>query len=373
MLRVYRRPGSPYYYFDLSVGGVRKRRSTGATTKAAAEKAAKLAIAEGTTAPSRNGLSLRQALFEHYLPSRRNKASYKNLERAARYLCGDVEGIEGLGGDTPMADLTTSMLTRYRLRRLKQGRSEQTVDHEIKVVSAAYHTVKDEHEVRANLRFPLARPKGKPRFLTEAEEKLLLEDLRPLRPLGGKQQSAYVVAEDAQVLRQRQDNYDLVVMLLDTGCRFGEIARLTWSAVEVDNWAWIHIYRSKVGNEDRLATTARVRSILERRYRAKGTNRYVFSSVDSDGHEVPRTGTHAIRLAMDRIGINSPENVSRFGRRDVRALRDTFATKLRSRGQMSLDRLQKLLGHSSPAMTQKYAHLSVDVASTEAVTILDAM
>ena len=128
-----------------------------------------------------------------------------------------------------------------------------------------------------------------------------------------------------------------------------------------------------MANEDRLATTARVRSILERRYKSKGTNRYVFSSVNAAGDEAARSGTHAIRLAMDRIGINSPENVARFGRRDVRALRDTFATKLRSRGQMSLDRLQKLLGHSSPAMTQKYAHLSVDVASTEAVTILDAM
>ena len=75
---------------------------------------------------------------------------------------------------------------------------------------------------------------------------------------------------------------------------------------------------------------------------------------------------------MNKVGINHPAKVKRFGRRDVRSLRDTFATKLRMAGA-PLDRLQKLLGHASPVMTQKYANLTVNAASTEAVDMLNKL
>ncbi|WEK48886.1 MAG: tyrosine-type recombinase/integrase [Candidatus Kaistia colombiensis] len=56
----------------------------------------------------------------------------------------------------------------------------------------------------------------------------------------------------------------------------------------------------------------------------------------------------------------------------VRGLRDAFASKLRMNG-MALDGIQKLLGHSDPSMTQKYANLTIDKASFDAVDMLNAL
>ena len=179
-----------------------------------------------------------------------------------------------------------------------------------------------------------------------------------------------------------QSNYDLVVMLLDTGCRFGELANMTWDMVDTVHWKFIRIYRTKVARtsnaEGMLAITGRMREILQRRHAERGNNYYVFSGWSDQtaglkgSSDLPITGTRAIRRAMQKVGINHPSKVARFGRRDVRSLRDTFASKLRWHG-MSVDRIQKLLGHTTPTMTQKYANLTVDKASSEAVAILDQL
>ena len=162
-------------------------------------------------------------------------------------------------------------------------------------------------------------------------------------------------------------------MLLDTGARYGEIANLTWDQIDTISWEWLHIYRTKVDNEASLAMTGRVRSILQRRFRERKNSYDVFPGWETTGankNDVPRRYTSVVRKAFNRIGVNAPHKVERFGRRDIRSLRDTFATKLRMKG-MALDRLQTLLGHASPAMTAKYGDLPVDVASKEAVKILD--
>lgn len=376
MTEVYRRPGSPFWYVTMTVNGKRTRVSTKRTKKAEAERVA-LQMRKDALDGDQLGMkdtTLRSALFDYYLPSRQKAASYKHLKRHAETLCGDREGIKGLGADTKLHLLTTLDLEAYRSRRQRDGMSEQTIDHELKCVSAAHQLVKSKFRVNPALEFPLARVKGKARYLTEDEEAALLADLDPARPIQIRRTSTHFAPlADTQV--QRQANYDLVVMLLDTGCRYGELASLTWAMVDTIDWQWVHIYRPKVDNESRLSLTRRMREVLQRRYESRSGSAYVFPGWhrDADAEDLPRVTTAAIRRAMARVGINSPENVARFGRRDVRSLRDTFATKLRTKGGLSLDQLQKLLGHTDPKMTSKYAHLPVEVASATAVSILDQL
>lgn len=383
-VQLYKRPNSPYWYFDLTVNGDRKRTSTKRTVKreaqAVAEEALRRALDKSQLGVKLQQITVKDAIYNHYLAKRRgelNDRRYKDLEYVARKVLGEVEGIKGLRSGIRMDELTHNMLVQYRTGRMGNKAAVRTIDHEMRLLSAAYHMVAGDYQVTPGLKFPIERPKGQPRFLTEDEEASLLAELDPKRPLpmtrNGKPGKSYFLDPTAQAYRQRQDNYDLVVMLLDTGCRYNEIAQLTWDLVDAVDWQWLHIFRWKVGNEGKLAITNRMREVLQRRFKDRRNSHYVFPGwkrdTDQDG---PRQSTLAIRRAMEKIGINHPAKVKRFGRRDVRSLRDTFASKLRMKG-MSLDRLQKLLGHASPEMTQKYANLTVDHASTEAAAILNSL
>ncbi|MDR3474511.1 MAG: site-specific integrase [Devosia sp.] len=378
-MKVIKKAGSPYYYFDMTVGGKRRRISTKRTKKPEAERYAADRLKEALDAEQHGvipEITLRAALFDHYLPYVAKRASHVHLKRYCATLVGDrvtADGtpIKGLGGgDIKFHQITKSMLRTYRVQRLASGMSEQSVDHELKCVRAAYTLIHEDYRVPTRLVVPLARVKGKARYLTEAEEKALLIELDPtvMRVKGG---GVTQIEPLALMAKQRRMNYELAVMLLDTGCRFGEIAKLTWSMVDTDDWAFIRIWRSKVANGARLEQTERVKAVLQRRHAERGNHHLVFASWSLD-RETVRTSTAAIRRAMKTIGINSPQNVAEFGRRDVRSLRDTFATKLRTNG-MALDRIQELLGHSSPAMTQKYAHLAVSRASEEASAMLNRL
>lgn len=380
-IEVYRRDDSRYWYYDLTVAGVRHRHSTRRTKESEAKVVAATALKAHLDREQLGGvpdITLREALFDHYLPSVSRAASYVHLKRYCEYLVGDRPVSKALRGGMKMHEVTTSTLRRYRADRQRAGMSDQSIDHEIKCVSAAYNLIKEDFHVRAGLTFPMARPKGHPRFLLPEEETALLAELDPLmiRVKGGGRQLNRPLARTA---KQRADNHDLVVMLLDTGCRYGEIAHLTWAMVDTRDFAWVHIFREKVQNEGRLSTTTRMQTVLRRRFADRGNSAYVFAGWRRDGQDEPRQTTAAIRRAMARIGINHPAKVARFGRRDVRSLRDTFASKLRKGDRahgipgMALDRLQKLLGHSSPQMTQKYADLAVDPVSDEAVSALNQL
>lgn len=378
MVDLYKRDRSPFWYYDLMVDGKRRRVSTKREKKAQAKAVAEAALKEALDRKQLGGrpeITLREALFDHYLPTRRGEGckSLVNLQRYAEYLCGDRAGIAGLGegGDTKLHTLTDSMLRSYRNQRLAAGMAVQSVDHEIKCVQAAVRMVTKDHLVAVGLAWPIARQKGKARYLTPDEEEALLADLDPARPLPTRGGGATQIAPLARMAKQRADNYDLAVMLLDTGCRFGEIARLTWMMVDTIEWEYVRIWRDKVDNGARLNATARMAAVLKRRYDARRNSPFVFPSW-ADNAKVVRTSTAAIRRAMNRIGLNEPDKVAEFGRRDCRSLRDTFASKLRTNG-MALDRIQELLGHSSPEMTQKYAHLSVSRASQDAVAMLDKL
>lgn len=374
MVDVYRRPNSPFWYFDITVDGRRKRRSTKRTTKAEAEAVAATELTKQLNAAQFGELpelTLREALFDHFLPSRKKLASYVELERHCHTLCGDRKGIDGVadGGSTKFHMVKSTDLQKYRNARVGAGMAERSVNLEIRCLSAAYNMVSEDYRVRTGLRFPTVVPPPKARPLTPDEETALLADLDPERKLTNKG-TAYLNDPLARIRRQRVDNYDLAVLLLDTGARFGEIAGLTWAMVDTTDFATIRLIRTKVQNASILATTERMAAVLRRRRGDRSNSHYVFPGWAEDGEDGRRESTAALRRALNRIGVNSPANVAVYGRRDVRSLRDTFASKLRRAG-VSVDRIQPLLGHSTITMTMKYADLGVDQASREAVGLLN--
>jgi len=88
-------------------------------------------------------------------------------------------------------------------------------------------------------------PKSPLRYLSDDEERRLLAALDPMRQGAGL---SLVADRSPEMQRALQDAYDLVILLLDTGARYSEVANIEWSRIDLAERA-IHLWRSKVQNE----------------------------------------------------------------------------------------------------------------------------
>ncbi len=189
---------------------------------------------------------------------------------------------------------------------------------------------------------------GKTRWLTMEEQTKLLAVLDPNAKYRNK--SEYIA-------KCKQDNYDLTVLLLDTGMRFMEAASMLWTQVDLDK-RHIYVTRSKGGNHTTLTITARLKEIFERR-KSNGSDEIFptkFGKNRSAGWMTPAVK----RAKLSTINGNVTPHV----------LRHTFAATMIQNG-MGLGEVQHLLGHQNIAMTTRYAHFVKQDASDKAAAILD--
>lgn len=170
--------------------------------------------------------------------------------------------------------------------------------------------------------------KDKPiRYLNDAEEQKILQELDPNR------------VTDANHKRARQAARDIFIVMIDAGFRINEASTLKWSEIDFYNGV-IYLYRSKVSNDDFIPMTQRLRGTLENR-RKTVEGEYVFPG-RFGGHKTIRNNK-ALEAAFDRAGL---DDISSHN------LRKTFATRLLSRGAAITD-VQHLLGHSSVKTTER--------------------
>jgi integrase len=254
-----------------------------------------------------------------------------------------------------------SFFSKIKSQGIESGYSPRYVNNMITFWVSVYMKAKRDYYLdipEIDTRGLKMKAEAKTRYLLPGEEDKLLAELDPQRETRGI---------GAHHIAMRQDQYDLVVFLLDTGARYSEIATIPWSAIDVVNFKYINLYRSKVGNEGLLHISDRLREILVRRYDNQDSN-YVFTGRLSD--EARGYATKGIRKAITRAGLNEPHLVKRYGKFTPHSLRHTFASRL-VQGGMSLYAVSKLLGHNSTAMTQRYAHLAPSQVAQEALEIIN--
>jgi integrase len=158
---------------------------------------------------------------------------------------------------------------------------------------------------------------GRIRWLTDDEEKAVLGTL----------------------LRwEKLDHVDAVTVLLDTGLRPSELYRLR--AQDVDQkTGMLTIWQSKNGKPRSVKMTRRVREVFKRR---KGPAPFPFDNMWMR-HTWDRVRTH--------LGYTEDPHFVPY------ICRHTCASRLAQRG-VRLQVIMEWLGHSSTAMTMRYAHLS---------------
>lgn len=179
--------------------------------------------------------------------------------------------------------------------------------------------------VRGIKRYP---EQHRQRFLSEAELARLGEVLREAEA-GGEHPSVV----------------NAIRLLLFTGCRRDEILKLRWSEVDLDHGRLV-LSDSKTGAKSVPLGEAAVR-LLSGLSRRDG-NPFVLPGAKAGRHYV------GLEKAWSKLR-------ARAGLADLRLhdLRHSFASAGAGAGE-SLMMIGALLGHRSPTMTQRYAHLSDD-------------
>jgi integrase len=179
----------------------------------------------------------------------------------------------------------------------------------------------------------VAEPRGRVRFLS--------------RPVDGKDSEL-----DRLLAACRQsvspDLYDLVVLAIWTGCREGELTALKRS--------WIHLSEggftlpaetTKTKRERFVALVGPALEIVEKRLKDGGSD-YLFAVSGSGFSQALAFPRRAWNTALRRAGIAD------FRFHD---LRHTHASYLAMSGATERE-LMESLGHSTPAMASRYAHLA---------------
>ena len=194
------------------------------------------------------------------------------------------------------------------------------------------------------------RESSRERYLTTAELSRLGETLRlaeseglPWKTAAGKPESKHLPGEDQRRTLLSPSVTLAFRLLLFTGCRLREILHLEWQHLDLERGLLL-LPDSKTGRKS-IVLSSLAASLLK---------------------EVPRTGPFVIVGASSerpRSDLKKPWHaVQRHaGLEGVRLhdLRHTFAS-IGAGASLGLPVVGKLLGHSQPATTARYAHLDAD-------------
>jgi integrase len=247
--------------------------------------------------------------------------------------------------DVKASDFDSRELHRYREARLKEGNKDSSIRQHIRVFSSAWRRVDAKIYNVPEISLPkFSVPKQKTDYLSEEDEDRLLSYFNRKPHASGTGDWQFEI-------------HDVVVMLLDTGARYNEIARLEWKQVDLKQKT-LELWREKTDTASYVYMTDRVHRVLQRRAESKMHEQWVFTDWDRTSHRTDNT-TY-LNQTMKAAGVPY----------SVHTLRHTFATKMLKAG-MTLNDVRVLLGHSSIQTTLRYGHLEASDASPKAVAILN--
>ena len=178
------------------------------------------------------------------------------------------------------------------------------------------------------------------------------------KPSEDNRRSRFLSHEEAALLldalqQVSSTTHNMALLSLHCGLRAGEIFSLTWNDIDFRNGT-ILIKDTKSGRNRNAVMTSGVREILEQRSKHK-TSDIVFPS---------RTGTrteevsHTFDRVVTKLGFNA--NIKDRRQKVVfHTLRHTYASWLVMSG-VDLYTVQRLMGHSTISMTERYSHLAPD-------------
>jgi site-specific recombinase XerD len=226
-------------------------------------------------------------------------------------------------GRFTLAEITPKLLVQYKAKRYADGVGPASINRELATMRHAFNlAIKEWEWCRDNpvRRVSMEKERARDRWLTIEEE----ARLRGACPSWLK---------------------ELVCVALHTGMRRGEILALSWEGVDLVRKT-VTVLRSKNGEQRTIPMNQTVGELLKDHSKVRPLKSSRVFCKETHRPVAVRVLDRAFRRAVQEAGI---ENLH------FHDLRHTFATRLVQAG-VDLYKVQRLLGHKSPEMTQRYAH-----------------
>jgi integrase len=321
-MRIYPREGSPFLWFSATVKGRRLRRSTGETTRRAAELAAhRIVAAAGEQAePKPTEWRLRDVIGVYWQDKGRH---LKSEDATFRYF---ERFVAIMGKDTPIMSINERNLVAFaaKLRGTsKRGISAVTINRHFSMLRAAIRY--------ANRVYKATVPSI---------------DWTTIRARENEPRVRYASAPDLAALLEAADQRirPIIVAAVSLGLRKENILNLRWHQVDVRGRT-VTVPRTKGHKPQVLRIAAPLLAALSTLPKERKADARVFNVVN-------------FRRLWVAAKVRADMHDFRF-----HDLRHTFATHALMNGA-SLAELQRALGHSDIKTTMRYAHVEADAVAS---------
>lgn len=246
-----------------------------------------------------------------------------------------------LFGKIPLRDISSLDLQKVKVAINEKGQSAATIKKALVIISCIFNSAKEarvfigENPYNTLKKFRLNNERL--RYLTSEEEEKLLNEVR----------------------RHSQQLYEMSIFSLHMGLRAGEIFNIMGEDVNMET-NQITIRDPKNGSDRFSYMTDEVQRILKTKPLQNGD--YVFKSTKGTKiNEVSDTFAKVVKYLGFNNGVKDAKNRVVF-----HTLRHTYASRLVQKG-VSLYVVQRLMGHKSIRMTERYAHLAPENLASAAI------
>lgn len=331
-----------------------------ATTVSAAREEARILlgkIASGLDPAEEQRVKRRQALtLRNFLDEQYGKWLLVNT-RTGEHIAARIRASFAEHLDRPLHEFNAWIIEKWRSEKMKAGMSASTTNRNITALRGLFSRALEWDLIQAH---PLAKVKALReadaivRWLAEDEEQRLRAALQNRE---ARERAARISANEWRAERRyellpeldAQQYLDhlrpMVLLSLNTGARQGELTKLRWDAVDLDNAVMtLKGDTTKSGSTRHVPLNAEALDILKR-WRKQTDGPIVFPG---------RTGGELVEVKTAWSNLLKEASIENFRWHDMR---HHFASRLVMAG-VDLNTVRDLLGHGDLKMTLRYAHLA---------------
>ncbi len=280
----------------------------------------------------RRNISFKQFFEDIYLPDANTRLKPSTVRSSKGHV---VNWIDPVTGKTPLRELAVADVQRIRSALAQKGRTPRTQQYVLMTFQLVWNAALDLEVVdkasptKAKSTKPPKVDNERQRFLTDDEATRLMDCIH----------------------KRSSQATEMFLVGLDAGLRFAEIAGLTWHCIDLQNET-LRLLNTKSAKDRLVPMTRRLKQLFEEKGLEVSVG-LVFPGVRSGEkqEQVPSAFWRGLEDSKLNAGVTD-----RKMRVCFHTSRHTYGSRLAQQG-VDLLHIQRLLGHSTPTLSARYAKL----------------